>query len=369
MESEFNSLVENALDFLEKSTRELEAGEPKYSVINFYSGLELLLKARLLKEHWCLCASNVNQTAPTQFAAGDFESIGLTEAKSRLANILNCKLSAPEEQVYELLRKRRNRAVHFYHSDDLGTKKKVAVEQLAGWYFLYRRLTSTWLDSFVNFHDRIKALHRTVSARSEYFPTIYANIKEDLQIRAKNRLLTFCDFCEQRSALTEGPVIKGVHRMHCVICEMDTFAVFLPCKKCGNLSSRLYDEESECPSCRNLHKADVEESFAWATKTYPAATPCAWCDDCGYTVTESVIPIEVASLCLACHSFREYSDISCCEWCGDIVTGAVGSRIAPGCVRCAYHLTYESPETTPPDFLHTRQNRKAHRALRQGGFI
>src|SRR5688572_5966325 len=113
-QKEFTSLVENALDFLNKSVRELKAGEAKYSVIHFYSGLELFLKARLLLEHWSLTASDVNKMAKNKFAAGDFQSIGLDEAKSRLANILGSELSPPESKVYERLRKRRNQAIHFY---------------------------------------------------------------------------------------------------------------------------------------------------------------------------------------------------------------------------------------------------------------
>ena len=39
-------LVENAIDFLNQAADEL-ANNPKYSVIHFYTAVELLLKARL----------------------------------------------------------------------------------------------------------------------------------------------------------------------------------------------------------------------------------------------------------------------------------------------------------------------------------
>lgn len=39
MDTEFVSLVENALDFIDRSIDDLEQGKPKYSVINFYAGL------------------------------------------------------------------------------------------------------------------------------------------------------------------------------------------------------------------------------------------------------------------------------------------------------------------------------------------
>ena len=47
------SLVENAIDFLDRALRDLDSA-PKYSVIHFYAAVELFLKARLLAEHWSL---------------------------------------------------------------------------------------------------------------------------------------------------------------------------------------------------------------------------------------------------------------------------------------------------------------------------
>ena len=113
MEDEFTSLVENALDFLERSIRDLEEGAAKYSVINFYSGLELFLKARLLKEHWTLCASDVDRLSKAKFASGDFESVGLTDAVNRLEKITGYAIGKEEFRVYEKLRERRNQAVYF----------------------------------------------------------------------------------------------------------------------------------------------------------------------------------------------------------------------------------------------------------------
>lgn len=369
MENEFTSLVENALDFLQKSIRELEAGEPKYSVIHFYSGLELFLKARLLREHWCLCASDVNKIAQTQFASGDFESIGLKEAKSRLANILNCKLSGPEEKIYERLRERRNQAVHFYHPDDLGSDKKVAVEQLAGWHFLYRRLTNSWKDCFEPFQDRLAELHRTISARAEYFPSIYSELKDDLLKQARHRLIAVCEICEQQGALTKGEVAKGVHRLECAVCSGEAFALFLPCRKCGKLAPRSFERTTDCQWCECRYEGSLEESFAWAEKTHPGASPRAWCGDCGYTVKESVIEVGRASFCLACHAFYEHSGIARCDWCGDTVTGPVGDRISPGCVRCEYHLSYDDEGEVAPEYLYDRAQRRANRTLRERGFI
>ena len=368
MDNEFTSLVENALDFLQKSILDLEAGEPKYSVIHFYSGLELFLKARLLREHWCLCASDVNKMGQSQFASGSFESIGLTEAKARLQNILNCKLSGPEDKAYEDLRKRRNRAVHFFHPDDLASEKKVAVEQLLGWRFLHHRLTNSWKDCFEPFQEILESLHSTISARAEYFPSIYSELKDGLLQQSKHLPIAVCEICEQKSALTKGQVISGVHRLECAVCSGETFALFLPCRKCGKPAPRSFERETTCQWCDHPHEGSVDESVGWAGKTHPTASPRAWCGDCGYTVKESVVEIGRTSLCLACNAFSEQSGIARCDWCGDTVTGPVGDRISPGCVRCHYHIAYTEQGEVAPEYLYDLAQRRANRTLRERGF-
>ena len=58
----FDSLVENAIDFLQMSVQELEK-RPKYSVIHFAMSVELFLKARLLREHWSLVVSKIEKAS------------------------------------------------------------------------------------------------------------------------------------------------------------------------------------------------------------------------------------------------------------------------------------------------------------------
>ena len=364
MNNEFTSLVENALDFLEKSIRDLEAGEAKYSVINFYSGLELFLKARLLKEHWALCATNVNKMAKESFASGEFESIGLNDAKARLANIVGCGIPEREAGVYEKLRKRRNQAVHFYHPDDLSSKKRVAVEQLSGWHFLFKRLSQTWKECFDPFLPRLENIHRKISTREEYFPAIFAELKGDIKKQTKQRLLSICDFCGQPSAVTKGELIKSVHRLDCLVCSTETFGVFIPCRKCGKLAPRSFDNTTTCQWCGQSHQANVEESFRWACEVFPGAEPIAWCGECGYTTKQSVIRVGSASLCLACYWLEERAGIGNCQWCGDTVTGELGTCHSPGCARCHYHLAFGETGDSAPEYLYSPSERRSRRWAR-----
>lgn len=69
-------LVENALDFLERSINDLSTA-PKYSVIHFYASIELFLKARLLAEHWTLVVDRRKSPSKADFEKGDFASVTL----------------------------------------------------------------------------------------------------------------------------------------------------------------------------------------------------------------------------------------------------------------------------------------------------
>jgi hypothetical protein len=70
----FDSLVQNAIEFLKRSLKELEKG-PKYSVIDFCTALELFLKARLFKEHWALVVAKIEDAKIQSFKSGDFQSV------------------------------------------------------------------------------------------------------------------------------------------------------------------------------------------------------------------------------------------------------------------------------------------------------
>jgi hypothetical protein len=74
-------LIKNALDFLKHAIDDFST-HPKHSVINFYTAVELFLKARLLEEHWSLIV--VKDPDRRKFEAGDFISVTFEEACNRL---------------------------------------------------------------------------------------------------------------------------------------------------------------------------------------------------------------------------------------------------------------------------------------------
>jgi hypothetical protein len=84
---DFDALVENAFDFLREAIAEFR-DKPKYSIIHFCAAVELILKARLLREHWTLVLRQPEKADLVKFKTGDFLSISVKEAVLRLDNIL-----------------------------------------------------------------------------------------------------------------------------------------------------------------------------------------------------------------------------------------------------------------------------------------
>ncbi|WP_157535673.1 hypothetical protein [Kitasatospora mediocidica] len=109
--------VANAMDYLDSVVEHL-SGEPKprdlkYAILHLQAAAEVLLKARLLQEHWSLVFKDPGRADRTRFESGDFESCGVAETIVRLGSIAG--LSLPQKAVDELkhLAKWRNALQHY----------------------------------------------------------------------------------------------------------------------------------------------------------------------------------------------------------------------------------------------------------------
>src|SRR5712692_8889514 len=80
------SLIENAFDFLQEAIDCLREGSPrklKYSVLHLASAAELLLKARLSREHWSLIFKDPAKASEESFASGEFASADFQDVQDR----------------------------------------------------------------------------------------------------------------------------------------------------------------------------------------------------------------------------------------------------------------------------------------------
>lgn len=354
----FEQLVENALDFAAASIRQLDK-DPKYSVINFYTAVELFLKARLVDEHWSLAVSNLQKATKQGFDQADFQSIGLEEATLRIKNTLPAgeSLTEGEFKAYDLLRKRRNKSVHFYHPDYLGGHQpEVAVEQFLAWRYLYRRLRTTWSESFKGAEDRIEELNQGIIGYEKYFDAVFQEFRKRLEeTKGKKKSdkpispIGFCVSCERQAVEIRGRrhtkhVFSGV----CQVCDEEQILITLPCKECSNEVAVSPWKEIPCLNC-NCISSYNPNSLEADLGVPPLEESWGYCHLCDAGPSPSVMPLgldsgEHALLCVSCFQFQKTGSLNVCGWCRAMVTGDVGTDRDPGCVWCAHDFEVEAGE-------------------------
>lgn len=123
--------VDNGLDYLQSVIEHLR-NEPdqrdlKYAVLHLQAAVEVLLKARLIRQHWSQIFQNPNTASHSAFISGDFESIKLKETLTRLANIAGVEVPKPAREQFLRLAKKRNKLQHFGMEE-----QAIGIENLAG---------------------------------------------------------------------------------------------------------------------------------------------------------------------------------------------------------------------------------------------
>jgi len=200
-------LASNALDYLssaaEYAAQSQDERSLKYAILHAFAGLELLLKERLRREHWCLLFANVNKAKASLLREGDFHSTGFEETLNRLKNIAGVTL--PEEYIGDLraLRSWRNKLQHYAAAISEEQAKGVLAKafKFADW-FVREQLQD--LD-----HQRQEIVRRLAD-----FEEFVESRMQDISDRIKpyQGKLRTCPFCRQRTCLVEE------EKVHCFFC-------------------------------------------------------------------------------------------------------------------------------------------------------
>ncbi|MGW4979789.1 hypothetical protein, partial [Streptomyces mirabilis] len=112
--------VRNGIDYLASVVEHLDENESaveprdlKYAVLHLQAAVEVLLKARLLREHWSLVFKDPGKATRADFESGDFESCGTDAAVERLRDIAGIAIDRKETEALKDLAKDRNALQHY----------------------------------------------------------------------------------------------------------------------------------------------------------------------------------------------------------------------------------------------------------------
>ena len=197
-------LTVNAIDFIDKAIREFQCRNIKYSTINFFSGIELFLKARLFADHWFLVVENVDKASLQSLQNGETTTVTFKGSTNRLSNILG-KGMEDEIAIFDALRRERNKMVHFYHitNDSAKTKKKeqyIVSLQCRAWYHLHELLSKKWKPHFEGIVEDIEKLNLIMQDHSRYLNEKF-NLLKQFITNEKN---------------------QGIVYSHCPVCQFDS---------------------------------------------------------------------------------------------------------------------------------------------------
>jgi hypothetical protein len=340
----FDSLVKNAIDFLDSSLDNLEK-RPKNSIVDFYTSIELFLKARLMHEHWTLIISKPENANIDSFMVGDFHSVFLEDVIKRLKSIINEPLPESTIANFKALGEHRNQIVHFAHtdySDIKATKAGVVVEQWSSWHHLHELIGTKWLDIFKVYSLEINRIHQRMMQQTKFIQARYDELEPKIKIEEKKgKKVIDCLHCKMHSGIITEEKKWGVD-YNCMVCGVKDLAITplnetIECSEC-NKEFKFFDSTlKHCPNCKvelttkkliDLCENKYKEGDGWWEEGQAHIASCHECQN----ERPSVFFIDNLWSCVSCFD-RGWQAIFCPN-CDEFVTGDMDKLKYFACHKC-----------------------------------
>jgi hypothetical protein len=315
--------IANGIDYLQSVVNHL-AGEPtvwdlKYAVLHLQSATEVLLKARLLQEHWSLVLKDPGKADRARFENGEFESCGTTEAISRLRGIVGIVVPETDTKEIAQLAKWRNALQHY----GLSVPARAVESRAAQVLDILIRFVTDHLIPGLSGEEADYADEGMYTVRSR-LTEIEAFIKARMD-RLRPELEPYAD-----------------QTITCPECSQPALPLLID----GPLSCRFCDETWAHPEELAHHYARSvldPNGYADFESSGDGPLPRA-CPDCGSELLvleahTAAAPDAPSPLCFSCG--KTYEALVACEYgCGNVVVPTNDGRrdLCPMCFEHAYGL-------------------------------
>src|SRR6267378_972176 len=317
----FEGLVENALGFLSHAIEALESA-PKFSVIDFYTALELFLKARLLHEHWSLVVAKDPDW--DKFISGDFVSVGFDEACAKLDKVVRSPISARSRNKFNAVRRHRNKLVHFFHTGERPEHQiieQVAIEQLSAWYELHQLIMHQWTEVFAPWEKSLAQIETQLTRHKKYLGAKFEGLSSKLaSLKADGTEIGICHICNFEAAVMHDGEVTSLREGKCLVCSANNKWLLFDCPKCSGASHLLDGGHFDCDCGYSADEQGLVDALDETVVTkddymdnpYPAN--CGECE--GY---HTVVAYDDKNLCVVCLDVT--TELSFCGFCNDANTG------------------------------------------------
>ena len=316
-------ISESAFDFLGRSIDEIQK-HPKYSVVHFATAIELLLKARLMHEHWSLVVEKVSESDLESFLSGKCRTVGPAEAIKRLGKVCNENIPKDAAAQFEKIAAHRNRMVHFFHEASSEKAEPTLVEDIVKeqclcWFHL-ERLLDQWKDQFARYEQEIQRTRYSMRRNRSYLLVIFERHKSKIEEDKKSGA-TFhvCSGCGYEAAEVDE-LSEVLFEQTCRVCGLSEAYAEVDCP--NECDSKIHIEADHgsariCLNCGYKVTGDDLEKILDTEYADPGEyipMNCALCLSLG-----SVVQHHEIYVCTECLSTRD--EIAGCEWCNELQMG------------------------------------------------
>ncbi|MCT2420266.1 hsdR [Pantoea agglomerans] len=337
--SDTKALLSNGLNFLNRAREELEDGHVMFSIVSFWTAVEILLKVPLVHEHWTLVCSG-KKLERRKYLEGDFQSVTYDDACARLGDVLEKPLDKTTMAIFDKVRRHRNRVVHFYHNAESGEElRQIQAEQADAWFALNRLLRDDWAPLFGEWVRLRLGVNETAMLRGNSFYAEarfrYPPVQDALKtFRQTGVTVSQCPVCNQQSLAHTVPA-PGLHLIlhDCMVCHAKNPIAEICCPGCKaphQMKAAVIDLDFKCGNCgltRSRYNL-LHTPPANGTR-YPFPSGCQRCSS-----LDTVCEYGDKFLCTSCLSV--YEELEACERCNFLSSWIPDNSKEHGCIHCDY---------------------------------
>lgn len=224
------NLTRNALGFLRRAVTQIKVAQTNrqhlaFAVVDLAVAVEVLLKARLAREHWALILKDANKASVSSVMNGDSSTITPEDSIERLVGVAGVPLKKVDAgagkshatQVKELVRL-RNQAAHFNfeHVDPAAIRGTLGVGLNFVMWFLRQEFSEAGQAEFTGVQQMVEDLLADVAREvGEIAEFVQARMDDITGELAQAEALVECPQCAQLTLMigTEAEVAR------CPFCE------------------------------------------------------------------------------------------------------------------------------------------------------
>lgn len=314
-------VVENGLDYLRHGLEDLGEEPPayKYAALHLFCAIEVLVKARLIREHWSLACERADNVSLASFEAGDVKTVDPTAGLNRLRKAVGLEIVQRHMDSVEALRKMRNRAAHlaFVGTDDVAARVGLGRGLDFAVWFLAEHIRPGAPDrEVVLIEETLDEVRDALAGIEDFVKERLISIAQDLQNAA---VLLCCPRCGQDALTPRSDQGPG-----CLFCLWDSDgeegAEEYLAAVMGLSSHTVISDGGEwpidyCPNCEThafVGSVDIvkDASKDLANMHDPYVPPAYLCFACSYLATHLEI-----DRCSSCGRTMPAAELSVCFDC------------------------------------------------------